>query len=115
MADPKPSIVVLDQASATSPARTQTLSSEAVLDALKMILTDAPLNDVLHSVALLIETHTEGMLCTIYLVDEDGLRLRYAAGPKLPDAYRVATDCGYIGPQGGSSGPAASLGNPVFV
>src|ERR1700682_2073500 len=107
MADPKPSIVVLDQASATSPARTQTLSSETVLDALKMILTDAPLNDVLHSVALLIEAHSEGMLCTIYLLDEDGLRLRFAGGPKLPDAYRVATDGGHICPEGGSRRRAA--------
>src|SRR5712692_7849117 len=115
MADPKPSIVVLDQASATSPARTQTLSSEAVLDALKMILTDAPLNDVLHSVALLIEAHSEGMLCTIYQLDEDGLRLRFAAGPKLPDAYRVATDCVHIGPEVGSCGAAAYLRKPVYV
>ena len=69
MSDAKSSIVVLDQPFATSPARTQTLSSEGVLDALKMILTDAPLNDVLHSVALLIEAHTEGVLCTIFLLD----------------------------------------------
>jgi formate hydrogenlyase transcriptional activator len=115
MTDAKSSIVVLDQVSATSPARTQTLSSEGVLDALKMILTDAPLNDVLHSVALLIEAHSEGMLCTIYLLDEDGLRLRFAAGPKLPDAYRVATDGVYIGPEVGSCGAAAYLRKPVYV
>src|SRR6267378_1142054 len=115
MTDAKSSIVVLDQVSATSPARTQTLSSEGVLDALKMILTDAPLNDVLHSVALLIEAHSEGLLCTIYLLDEDGLRLRFAAGPKLPDAYRVATDGVYIGPEVGSCGAAAYLRKPVYV
>src|SRR5882757_2576439 len=115
MTDAKSSIVVLDQVSATSPARSQTLSSEGVLDALKMILTDAPLNDVLHSVALLIEAHSEGMLCTIYLLDKDGLRLRFAAGPKLPDAYRVATDGVYIGPEVGSCGAAAYLRKPVYV
>src|SRR6267378_1948771 len=115
MTEAKSSIVVLDQVSATSPTRTQTLSSEGVLDALKMILTDAPLNDVLHSVALLIEAHSEGMLCTIYLLDEDGLRLRFAAGPKLPDAYRVATDGVYIGPEVGSCGAAAYLRKPVYV
>jgi PAS domain S-box-containing protein len=115
MTDAKSSIVVLDQVSATSPARTQTLSSEGVLDALKMILTDAPLNDVLHSVALLIEAHLEGILCTIYLLDEDGLRLRFATGPKLPDAYRVATDGVHIGPEVGSCGAAAYLRKPVFV
>jgi PAS domain S-box-containing protein len=115
MTSAKPSIVVLDQVSAPSPAPTQTLSSEGVLDALKMILTDAPLNDVLHSVALLIDAHSEGMLCTIYLLDEDGLRLRFAAGPKLPDAYRVATDGVHIGPEVGSCGAAAYLRKPVFV
>jgi PAS domain S-box-containing protein len=115
MADAKSSIVVLNQISATSPAPTQTLSSKGVLEALKMILIGAPLNDVLHSVALLIEAHSEGMLCTIYLLDEDGLRLRYAAGPRLPDAYRVATDGVYIGPEVGSCGAAAYLRKPVFV
>jgi formate hydrogenlyase transcriptional activator len=115
MSEAKSSIVVLDQVSATSPARTQTLSSEGVLDALKMILTDAPLNDVLHSVALLIEAHSEGVLCTIYLLDEDGLRLRFAAGPTLPDAYRVATDGVCIGPEVGSCGAAAYLRKPVYV
>ena len=115
MTSAKSSIVVLDQVSAPSPASTQTLSSEGVLDALKMILTDAPLNDVLHSVALLIEAHSEGMLCTIYLLDEEGLRLRFAAGPKLPDAYRVATDGVHIGPEVGSCGAAAYLRKPVYV
>src|ERR1700726_166440 len=115
MTSAKPSIVVLDQVSAPSPAPTQTLSSDGVLDALKMILTDAPLNDVLHSVALLIEAHSEGMLCTIYLLEEDGLRLRFAAGPKLPDAYRVAPDGVHIGPEGGSCGAAPYLRKPVFV
>src|SRR5947208_8200989 len=115
MSEIKSSIVVLDQVSATSPVQTQTLSSEGVLDALKMILIGAPLNDVLHSVALLIEAHMEGILCSIFLLDEDGLRLRYAAGPKLPDAYRVATDGVYIGPEVGSCGAAAYLRKPVFV
>ena len=43
------------QALPTSPSPAQSLSSEAVPDALKMILIGAPLNDVLRSVALLIE------------------------------------------------------------
>ena len=115
MSDINSSIVVLDRVSATSPVQTQTLSSEGVLDALKMILIGAPLNDVLHSVALLIEAHMEGILCSIFLLDEDGLRLRYAAAPQLPDAYRVATDGVYIGPEVGSCGAAAYLRKPVFV
>src|SRR5260370_15920232 len=101
------------QALPTSPA--QSLSNEAVLDALKMILIGAPLNDVLRSVALLIEAHTEGAVSSIFLLDEDGQHLRYAAAPKLSDEYRVATDGVCIGPHVGSCDAAAYLRQPVFV
>src|SRR5467141_349456 len=103
------------QALPTSPAPAQSLSSEAVLDALKMILIGAPLNDVLRSVALLIEAQTEGAVCSIFLLDEDGQHLRYAAVPNLSDEYRVATDGVCIGPLVGSCGAAAYLRQPVFV
>ncbi len=43
-----------------SPVYAHTLSTEAVLDALKMILIGAPLNDVLTSIARLIEARTPG-------------------------------------------------------
>src|SRR5260370_10916390 len=72
------------QALPTSPFPVQSLSSEAVFDALKMILIGAPLNDVLRSVALLIEAHTERSVCSIFLLDEDGHELRYAAPPQMP-------------------------------
>jgi len=103
------------QALPTSPSPAQGLSSEAVLDALKMILIGAPLNDVLRSVALLIEAHTEGAVCSIFLLDEDGQHLRYAAAPQMPDEYRVATDGVCSGPHVGSCGAAAYLRQPVFV
>ena len=92
-----------------------TLSSEAVLDALKMILIGAPINDVLTSIALLIEAHTQGALCSVFLLDEDGVHLRCAAAPNLSDEYRIATDGVSIGPHVGSCGAAAYLGQPVFV
>ena len=103
------------QALPISPSPAQTLSGDAVFDALKMILIGAPLNDILRSVALLIEAHTEGAVCSIFLLDEDGQHLRYAAAPKMPDEYRVATDGVSIGPQVGSCGAAAYLRQPVFV
>src|SRR5467141_2245722 len=103
------------QALPTSSSPAQSLSSEVVLDALKMILIGAPLNDILRSVALLIEAHTEGAVCSIFLLDEDGQHLRYAAAPKLSDEYRVATDGVCIGPHVGSCGAAAYLRQPVFV
>ena len=45
------------QALSRSPSPTQTLPSEAVLDALKMMLIGASLNEVLTSVTRLIEAH----------------------------------------------------------
>jgi formate hydrogenlyase transcriptional activator len=86
-----------------------------VLDALKMILIGAPLNEVLTSVTRLIESHSEGMLCSIFLLEEDGLHLRYAVAPNVAESYRAATDGLCIGPNVGSCGTAAYLRQPVFV
>lgn len=115
MTNDRMSATLQDQTPTTSPVYAHTLSSEAVLDALKMILIGAPLNDVLTSIALLIEAHTPGALCSVFLLDEDGVHLRYAAAPTLSDEYRIATDGVSIGPQVGSCGAAAYLGQPVFV
>jgi formate hydrogenlyase transcriptional activator len=92
-----------------------TLSSEALLDALKMILTGTSLVDVLTSIVRLIEAHSNGMLCSIFLVEPDGLHMRYAAAPTLPDAYRGATDGALIGPNHGPCSMAAYRREPVFV
>jgi PAS domain S-box-containing protein len=115
MIDARTSNTLEDPTSARPPVYAHTLSSEAVLDALKMILIGAPLNDVLASIALLIEAHTPGALCSVFLLDDDGLHLRYAAAPSLSDEYRIATDGVSIGPHVGSCGAAAYLGKPVFV
>src|SRR5277367_5794144 len=112
MTDAQTSTVSSNQA---FPASAQTLSSEAVLDALKMILTDAPLNEVLTGVTRLIEAHSDGMLCSIFLVQGDGLHLRYAAAPNLPEPYRIATDGAAIGPKGGPCSMAVYRRQAVFV
>src|ERR1700734_1700374 len=112
MADARTLTVIPNQALPTS---AQVLSSEAVLDELKMILTDAPLNEVLTSVARLIEGHSDGMLCSIFLVEKDGLHLRYAAAPNLPEPYRKATDGAAIGPGGGPCSRAAYRPQAFFV
>src|SRR5438128_4781307 len=103
------------QAFSTLPSSPQTLPSEAVLDALKMMLIGASLNEVLTSVTRLIEAHSEGMLCSIFLLDEDGLHLRYGVAANLPQAYQAATDGVCIGPNVGSCGAAAYLRQPVFI
>ena len=103
------------QASSGSPSPAQTLPSEAVLDALKMMLIGASLNEVLTSLARLIEAHTEGMLCSVFLLAEDGSHLQYGVAANLPQAYRAATDGICIGPNVGSCGAAAYLRQPVFI
>src|SRR6267378_171235 len=103
------------QALPTSPSPAQTLPGDAVLDALKMMLLGAPLNEVLTSITRLMEAHTKGTLCSILLVDEDGLHLRYGVAENLPQTYRAAIDGICIGPNVGSCGAAAYLRQPVFV
>jgi formate hydrogenlyase transcriptional activator len=115
MADIRTPTSMEDQASRTTPAPAQTLSSGAVLDALKMILVGAPLCEVLATVCCLIEAHSEGMLCSIFLLEEDGLHLRYVVAPNVAESYRAATDRLCIGPDVGSCGTAAYLRQPVFV
>ena len=115
MADVRTPTSLQDGASLSSPVRAQTLPSEAVFDALKMILLGAPLDEILTSVTRLIEAQSEGMLCSIFLVEADGLHLRYAGAPNLPEAYRAATDGVCIGPNVGSCGAAAYLREPVFI
>src|SRR5712691_5436476 len=103
------------QALSRSPSPAQTLPSEAVLDALTMMLIGASLNEVLTTITRLIEAHSTGMLCSIFLLDEDGLHLRYGVAGSLPEAYRAAVDGICIGPNVGSCGTAAYLRQPVFV
>jgi formate hydrogenlyase transcriptional activator len=103
------------QAVSSSSFPAQTLPSEAVLDALKMMLIGASLNEVLASITRLIEAHSEGMLCSIFLLDEDGVHLRYGVAANLPQPYLAAIDGTCIGPNVGSCGAAAYLRQPVFV
>src|SRR5260370_19067658 len=63
------------QALPTSPFPVQSLSSEAVFDALKMILIGAPLTDGLRRLALLLEAHTESAGCSIFLLHHDAPHL----------------------------------------
>jgi hypothetical protein len=84
-----------------------------VLDALKMILSGAPLNEVLTIVACMIEAQSEGTMCYIFLLDKDGIQLRYGAAPNIPESYRAATDGLTISPNVGSCGTAAYRRLPI--
>jgi formate hydrogenlyase transcriptional activator len=62
-----------------------------------------------------IEAQRPGLLCSVMLLDEDGVHLRYAAKPDLAQAYLSKTDGTKIGPSEGSCGTAAFLGQAVFT
>jgi PAS domain S-box-containing protein len=82
---------------------------------LEMIAADAPLPEVLTSVLHLIELQSNGMLCSILLLDADGLHVRHGAAPSLPEAYIRAVDGAPIGPKAGSCGTAMYRAQPVIV
>jgi hypothetical protein len=66
---------------------------------LTVIQRGASLAEVLTSVIRLIEAHSEGMYCSIFLLEKDGQHLRYAAAPNLTGSYRSATNGIAIGSQ----------------
>src|ERR1700688_4014577 len=91
------------------------LASEDILEILRMILAGAPLKEVLTSVARVVESHREGMLCSVWLLDQDRVHMRAIAAPTLPESYVAALDGLVVGPQGGSCGAAVNQRKPVFV
>jgi len=90
------------------------LSSQSVLNILRLILAGAPLADVLTIIAQLVESRNDGTLCTIWLPTDDGRQLYCVAAPSLPGFVDVAGSM-LIGPQGGSCGTAVHRREPVYV
>jgi diguanylate cyclase (GGDEF)-like protein len=82
---------------------------------LELIAGGAELPLVLETLCKRIETHLPGALCSILLLDADGVHLRHVAGPGLPAAYSQAIDGVAIGPSVGSCGTAAYIGEQVIV
>src|ERR1700730_14024108 len=91
------------------------LASEDILEILRMILAGASLKEVLTSVVRVVESHREGMLCSVWLLDQDRVHMRAIAAPTLPESYVAALDGFVVGPQGGSCGAAVNQRRPVFV
>ncbi len=98
---------------------TQRKHMETLLDGqkqiLEMIATGTPLPDTLTALVRLIEAQSPGMLCSILLLDEDGIHLRHGAAPSLPAEFVAAVDGLMIGPCAGSCGTAAYRKEAVFV
>ncbi|OBV38645.1 ATP-binding protein [Janthinobacterium psychrotolerans] len=82
---------------------------------LEMIAKGAPLVSTLDRLLLLIEGQSGGVYCSVMLLDEDGRRMRSAAGPSLPRDYMDLLDGMEIGAGVGSCGTAMFRGEPVVV
>lgn len=98
---------------------TERKRAEALLGDERMILekiaTKGPLSKALDALCLSTQKQSNGMLCSILLLDSDGVHLRHGAAPSLPATYRQAVDGIAIGPSVGSCGTAAYLGRQVIV
>ena len=80
-----------------------------------MIAADAPLNDILSELVLMIEAQSPEMICSILLLSDDGNHVRHAVAPSLPETYIKVIDGSPIGPKHGSCGTAMFRGKPVIV
>jgi PAS domain S-box-containing protein len=82
---------------------------------LELIARGAPLEETLSALARIAEAQSEGMICSILLLDAEGKHLRHGAAPSLPQAYTEAIDGSAIGPAAGSCGTAAFTRRAVYV
>lgn len=82
---------------------------------LELIAQGAPLPKVLDSLLEMIQAHCPGMLCSILLLDPDGIHVRHGAARDLPEEFIRGVDGEPIGPRAGSCGTAAFRGEPVIV
>ena len=82
---------------------------------LEMIAMSAPLENVLNHLVQLVESQFVGIFCSVLLLDKDGVHLRHAAAPSLPEEYTKAIDGVRIGPKVGSCGTAVHRRETVIV
>lgn len=75
----------------------------------------ASLATVLGSIVGLVERQSKGMLCSILLYESETRTLHHGAAPSLPAEFRALLDGERVGPDAGSCGTAAHLGERVIV
>ena len=88
---------------------------EGQAELLEMIAKGYPLKETLTRLTQLIELQSDGLYCTILLLDEDGVRIHPGAGPRMPPEYMAALDGYAIGPDVGSCGSAMFRKEVVVV
>ena len=84
-------------------------------EVLELIAQGEPLQKTFDFLLRVIEAQCPGMLCSILLLDPDGVHVRHGAAPSLPESFTGAIDGQSIGPRAGSCGTAAFRREPVIV
>ena len=82
---------------------------------LERIAAQVPLHDVLNSLVQLVEAQSEGILCSISLLDEDRQHLRHTFAPSWSRKYLAGNNGSLIGSEGGSGGAGMYWGKRVFT
>ena len=82
---------------------------------LAMIIGQNPLVRILEVLCREVERQQAGLLCSVLLLEPDGVTMRSAAAPSLPQEYCRAIDGFKAGPYAGSCGTAIYRQAPVVV
>jgi diguanylate cyclase (GGDEF)-like protein/PAS domain S-box-containing protein len=82
---------------------------------LDLIARDAPLIEILHVLAKVIESEASEARCAVLLLDEGAETLTVAAAPSLVDVGLHEADGLVVGPEAGASGTAAFRREPVVT
>ncbi|MFN3492450.1 MAG: PAS domain S-box protein, partial [Anaerolineales bacterium] len=82
---------------------------------MQMIASGADVHQTLNTICLNVQSFLQTGLCSILLLDKDGIRLKHGAAPSLPKEYIQAIDNSPIGAKAGSCGTAAFRKERVIV
>src|SRR4029077_17602958 len=82
---------------------------------LEMLGHGAPMLEVLNELCNFIDTQSPGAISTVFLLDNEGLRLRPVAGPNAPKTWKKEIDRLEAGPYGGFGSTAESPGKALTV
>lgn len=79
-----------------------------------LLLAGAPHRMVLDAVVQSVEATQPDTVCTLLMLTDDGRRVQVVCGDRMPEAYNRAMHDAEIGPDAGSCGTAAYLGQRVI-
>jgi diguanylate cyclase (GGDEF)-like protein/PAS domain S-box-containing protein len=82
---------------------------------LELLATGAPLMELLAAFVRSFEASFPEVICSVLLLDKEGLHLHHGAAPSLPQAYSDAIEGVEIGPVVGSCGTAAFTRQTVIA